>query len=52
MPMLIIAGYLEVDPSARDEYVAAHHHLVQRGRQAPGCLDVAISFKGVSISVQ
>ncbi len=41
--MLIIAGYTEVDVSARDDYVAAHQDLVMRCRRAPGCLDVAIS---------
>ena len=41
--MLIIAGSTEVDASKRDEYVAAHQDLVMRCRQAPGCLDVAIS---------
>lgn len=41
--MLIIAGYLEVDPARRDDFVAAHHDLLQRGRDAPGCLDLAIS---------
>lgn len=41
--MLIIAGYVEVDPSRRDEYVAAFADLVTRARQAPGCLDVAIT---------
>jgi quinol monooxygenase YgiN len=41
--MVIIAGYLEVDAGRRGEYVAAHHDLLQRGRQAPGCLDLAIS---------
>ncbi len=41
--MFIIAGYLEVDASRRDEFVAAHQDLLRRGRAAPGCLDLAIS---------
>ncbi|TCO64869.1 putative quinol monooxygenase [Actinocrispum wychmicini] len=41
--MLIIAGYLEVDPEHRDTFVAAHHDLLRRGRAAPGCLDLAIT---------
>ncbi len=41
--MLIIAGYLEVDTDRRDDYVAAHRDLLRRGREAPGCLDLAIS---------
>lgn len=41
--MLIIAGYLDVDADQRDAFVAAHHDLVRRARQAPGCLDLAIT---------
>jgi quinol monooxygenase YgiN len=41
--MLIIAGYLKVEPDRRDEFVVAHRDLLQRGRAAPGCLDLAIS---------
>lgn len=41
--MLIIAGHLQVDANRRDEFVAAHHDLLRRGRAAPGCLDPAIS---------
>jgi quinol monooxygenase YgiN len=41
--MLIIAGHLEVDANQRDAFVAAHHDLVRRGREAPGCLDLAIT---------
>ncbi|WP_437965327.1 antibiotic biosynthesis monooxygenase family protein [Sorangium sp. So ce260] len=41
--MLIIAGHLEVDPNQRDAFVAAHQDLVRRARQAPGCLDLAIT---------
>lgn len=48
--MLIIAGYVEVDPERRDAYVAAHLDLVRRGRQAPGCLDFAITADPVSAS--
>jgi quinol monooxygenase YgiN len=43
MPMVIIAGHLEVDAAERDQYVAAHGDLVRRARQAPGCLDLAIT---------
>ncbi|CAM3430745.1 putative quinol monooxygenase [Kibdelosporangium persicum] len=41
--MLIIAGHLTVDPAHRDAFIAAHHDLLRRARQAPGCLDVAIT---------
>ena len=40
MPMVIIAGHVEVDAAARDRFVAEHRDLVRR---APGCLDVAIT---------
>ena len=43
MPMLIIAGHATVDAADRDRYVDAHQDLVRRARQAPGCLDVAIT---------
>jgi quinol monooxygenase YgiN len=43
MPMLIIAGHEEVDAGERDRYGAAHEDLVRRARQAPGCLDLAIT---------
>lgn len=41
--MLIIAGHLTVDAAQRDAFVAAHRDLVRRARQAPGCLDLAIT---------
>lgn len=41
--MLIIAGHVTVDPDRRDEYLAAFVDLVRRARQAPGCLDVAVT---------
>jgi quinol monooxygenase YgiN len=41
--MWIIAGHEIVDAAQRDAYVSAHADLVRRARQAPGCLDVAIT---------
>ena len=46
--MIIIAGYLELAPNARDEYVRAHTDLTIRARRAEGCLDLAISADPVS----
>ena len=43
MPMVIIAGRSTVDPADRDRYVEAHQDMVRRARNAPGCLDVAIT---------
>ncbi|MGO4535755.1 putative quinol monooxygenase [Leifsonia sp. 2MCAF36] len=47
--MLIVAGYLQLAPSDRDRFVHAHADLVKRGRQAPGCLDLAISADPVDV---
>ena len=41
--MWIIAGHETVSADCRDEYLAAHLDLVRRARQAPGCLDLAIT---------
>jgi quinol monooxygenase YgiN len=41
--MWIIAGYVTVDEEKRDAFVEAHRDLIRRARQAPGCLDVAIT---------
>ncbi|SDT08826.1 putative quinol monooxygenase [Microlunatus soli] len=41
--MWIIAGHARVAAERRDDYVAAHVDLVRRAREAPGCLDVAIT---------
>ena len=41
--MLILACHIEVDPDRRDEVVAALQDLVRRAREAPGCLDLAVT---------
>lgn len=41
--MLIVAGYMSVEPTHRDDFVAAHEEVVLKSRQAEGCLDLAIS---------
>ena len=41
--MVIIAGHFAVAAERRDEYVATFTDLVRRARQAPGCLDVAVT---------
>jgi quinol monooxygenase YgiN len=45
--MLIIAGHVEVAPERRDEIVAEFEDLVRRAREAPGCLDVAVTADSV-----
>ncbi|MFD2638946.1 putative quinol monooxygenase [Piscibacillus salipiscarius] len=42
-PKIIIAGWYTVEPSKRDEVVKAHEDLMNRARQTPGCLDLAIT---------
>jgi len=37
--MIIVAGFLEVEPNDRDRCVAEFGDLVHRAREAPGCLE-------------
>ena len=41
--MLIVAGYLVVDPLQRDSYLEGCGEVVRQARTSPGCLDFAIS---------
>ena len=41
--MVIVAGYLVVDPLQRDSYLEDCRTVVRQARQTPGCLDFAIS---------
>ena len=41
--MLIVAGYLVVDPLQRDSYLEDCGAVVRQARKSPGCLDFAIS---------
>src|SRR5437764_14806396 len=41
--MLIVSGYLVRDPADRDAHVMASAGAVRLARQAPGCLDFAVS---------
>ena len=41
--MLIISGWLQVDPQARDRYLSDCTRVVTLARSAPGCLDFALS---------
>jgi quinol monooxygenase YgiN len=42
-PMVIVAGYLIVEPLQRDSYLVGCKTVVERARSTPGCLDFAIS---------
>lgn len=37
--MIIVSGYLLVDPAQRDAYLAATFEVARLARVAPGCLD-------------
>lgn len=47
---VIISGWFTVDPSKRDVVVDGFKDLVERARQAPGCLDLAITADPVDPS--
>jgi quinol monooxygenase YgiN len=41
--MLIIAGWLRVDPDARADYLDGCTAVVRQARTAPGCLDFSLT---------
>ncbi|MEE2033263.1 putative quinol monooxygenase [Rhodococcus chondri] len=41
--MVIVAGHLMVDPTAREEYLSGCETVVDQARGAPGCLDFVIA---------
>jgi quinol monooxygenase YgiN len=41
--MVIVAGYLIVDPPQREAYLSGCEAVVQQARRTPGCLDFAIT---------
>ncbi len=41
--MIIVAGWLDVDPAARDEYLDGCREVIVTARRTPGCLDFQIS---------
>ncbi len=41
--MVIVAGHLVVPAEHRDEYLSACADVVRAAREAPGCLDFALS---------
>ena len=41
--MIIVAGYLIVEPLQRDGYLTECRSVVEQAREAEGCLDFAIS---------
>jgi quinol monooxygenase YgiN len=41
--MLIVAGYMDVEPAARDEFLAGRVAGMTSSRAEPGCLDYVLS---------
>jgi quinol monooxygenase YgiN len=41
--MVIVAGHITVDPEQREAYLAGSMSVVERARQADGCLDFAMT---------
>jgi len=41
--VIIVAGSLRVDAESRDAYLDGCHEVVAAAREAPGCLDFALS---------
>ena len=41
--MIIVAGSLDVEPSSRQAYLDGCREVVEMAREAPGCLDYALS---------
>lgn len=48
--MVIVAGYLVVEPPDRDGYLAGCKAVVEQARRTPGCLDFAISADLLDLS--
>lgn len=42
-PSVVVAGWLRVEPAARDAYVAACRPVVELARRTDGCLAFALS---------
>jgi quinol monooxygenase YgiN len=41
--MIIIAGYITVDPEQRESHLAGSKGVVEKARAADGCLDFAMT---------
>jgi quinol monooxygenase YgiN len=41
--MVIVAGFLVVEPTQRENYLTECRDVVRQARRTPGCLDYAIS---------
>jgi quinol monooxygenase YgiN len=41
--MIIVSGWIHVDPGVREGYLVGCRRIVEQARTAPGCLDFALS---------
>ena len=41
--MVIVAGYVVVGPTERDDYLSGFVEVVRQARRTPGCLDFSLS---------
>jgi len=41
--MVIVAGHITVDPEQRESHLAGSMRIVEKARQADGCLDFAMT---------
>lgn len=41
--MVVVAGHLDVDPAAREAYLAGCAGAVRQARSTPGCLEFSLS---------
>ena len=41
--MVIVAGHVTVDPEQREAHLAGSARIVEKARQADGCLDFAMT---------
>ena len=41
--MLIVAGYFEVDPAQREEFIRGREDAMRRSRREPGCVTYVFS---------
>jgi len=41
--MVIVAGYIVVNPEEREAYLEGCKHVVEQARRVPGCLDYSLA---------
>ena len=49
--MLIVAGYFEVEPDRREEFIAARTDAMRRSRQETGCITYVFSADPIEVGL-